>query len=141
MYFDGPGPSIEIPLHQDPCAPREARAALRALLSLWEDREQAADAELVVSELVSNVLTHTTALGVLRAWGTEVGLHVEVTDDDQHLPRLGQPAPGQVGGLGLHVVEQLSSAWGVAPSAHGKCVWADVPRRRPSRPVTGTGRC
>ena len=34
--------------------------------------------------------------------------------------------PERIGGLGLRIVDQLASAWGVAPFPGGKTVWATI---------------
>src|SRR4051794_39944379 len=102
-----PEENIEFALTRDPHAAREARAAVRELLPTHEDEQLVADAELVVSELVSNVLNHTADGGTLRAWRTGHGLHIEVADTELEVPTVAAPVPDRVGGLGMHVVDRL----------------------------------
>jgi anti-sigma regulatory factor (Ser/Thr protein kinase) len=132
MHDDAERPgAIEMPLPRDPLAPREARTALRVLVGPADGEQLVADAELVVSELVTNVLTHTVDGGMLRAWRTPLGLHIEVVDTEVLRPRLVPARTGLLGGHGMHVVDRLASSWGVVDEPPGKCVWAELPWRTP----------
>lgn len=129
MHDDDERPgAIEVLLPRDPLAPREARSALRVLVGPAADAQLVADAELVVSELVANVLTHTPDGGVLRAWRIPGGLHIEVVDAAAGRPRLSRPRADLLGGHGMHVVDRLATSWGVVDEPPGKCVWADLRR-------------
>jgi anti-sigma regulatory factor (Ser/Thr protein kinase) len=85
------------------------------------------DAVLVISELVTNALRHGLGDIVARTSFTDGGvLHLSVTDSARELPDLQPVDPSRVGGVGLHIVERLSSGWGVAPFPGGKTVWATM---------------
>lgn len=90
----------------------------------------AADAALVLSELVTNALRYgagdIVTLGSLDA--DEV--RVSVTDAGDDLPEMLPLVPGRIGGLGLHVVGRVAETWGVASFPGGKTVWATLRRRR-----------
>jgi anti-sigma regulatory factor (Ser/Thr protein kinase) len=78
------------------------------------------DVALLVTELVANGVRHGGA-GVesslqLLLKGTQPGLHVEVVNPDHHGnrgPQLRTADLGGGGGIGLNLVEQLASRWGV----------------------------
>jgi serine/threonine-protein kinase RsbW len=115
----------------------------RTLVEDLETRDVPADvvdeAEIVVSELVSNAIRHARPLtdGTLRVhWKVKAGVvEVEVTDGgSDSTPR---PAPRTVwaaSGRGLRIVRSLAHEWGVSEDRHGTTVWASVggPSRRRS---------
>jgi anti-sigma regulatory factor (Ser/Thr protein kinase) len=93
----------------------------------------ASDAALIVSELVTNSVLHADI-------DTHQTLSLELTTLNDHLriavidpgspllPRLLPLDPARPGGLGLRLVDQLSSAWGVERDADGTTrVWCDLP--------------
>jgi anti-sigma regulatory factor (Ser/Thr protein kinase) len=72
-----------------------------------------ADAEVLVSELVTNALVHGGGRIILRACLDEDRLLVEVIDQHSELKReLGRSGVEQAGGWGLGIVEDISSRWG-----------------------------
>jgi anti-sigma regulatory factor (Ser/Thr protein kinase) len=97
------------------------------------------EAEIVVSELVSNAIRHARPLsdGNLRVhWKVKAGVvEVEVTDGgSESSPR---PAPRTIwapSGRGLRIVRSLAHEWGVTEDRHGTTVWASLggPSRRRS---------
>ena len=78
---------------------------------------------VVVSELVTNAVVHAdTDLRVIARWdGDRVML--EVFDGSHGIPRV-LAEPPAVGGRGLYLVQQMTTAWGFEPSPDGKRVWA-----------------
>lgn len=97
------------------------------------------EAEIVVSELVSNSIRHARPLadGNLRVhWKVKSGVvEVEVTDGgSESTPR---PAPRTIwapSGRGLRIVRSLAHEWGVTEDRTGSTVWASLggPSRRRS---------
>jgi serine/threonine-protein kinase RsbW len=97
------------------------------------------EAEIVVSELVSNAIRHARPLsdGNLRVhWKVKAGVvEVEVTDGgSESSPR---PAPRTIwapSGRGLRIVRSLAHEWGVTEDRSGTTVWASLggPSRRRS---------
>ena len=86
-----------------------------------------ADAALVISELVTNALRHGLGEIVARATiGGDGHVDVSVTDAGAEQPVLQAVDPERVGGVGLHVVAQVSDEWGVAQFPGGKTVWAKI---------------
>lgn len=110
--------------------PRSVPAARRWLSEICR-RSRATprcdDAELVVTELMSNAIRHA---------GTPVEVEVEFTSTGALLltVRDGSTRPVQSrtaslmseGGRGLYLVDLLSDRWGVEADVHGKCVWAEL---------------
>ena len=82
---------------------------------------------LVISELVTNVVRHTscpTASVAVVVRGSAV--RIEVSDGDPGRPHVveGKLPPGH-GGLGLRIVDTMATRWGVDGHDHGKTVWAE----------------
>lgn len=105
-----------------PRARRFARTALREAVG----DDVAADAGLVVTELVTNALLHGGTPVVLRvhADGQRGAACVEVQDTGHRLPVRGRDAGDGLTGRGLDLVARLADGWGVESVADGKVVWA-----------------
>lgn len=121
--------------HSDLTAVAEVRGALREVLQgrSWGHRDQAAVAELLTSELVTNALVHTgrdarvTATFIPDRVSYETGrLRVEVRDFVARRPVLRKPGGDGTGGRGLLLVQALADAWGVRPQGSGKVVWFEL---------------
>ncbi len=114
-----------------------ARRETRSTLAAWQLAAVADAAELCVSELVTNAITHaqhpaaTFQLDLLRdgdrllvavsdADGSAVPQQCDAEDDDEH-------------GRGLMIVRALSAAWGVEHSRNslGKTVWCELETTAP----------
>ena len=107
-------------------APREARSALLPLFP--DDGAIADDVTLVASELVTNVVEHTDAGGLMEAWGDDP-IVLNVTDFDT-APPSPQAEADEHGGRGLHIIDDLADDWGTISHAHGKTVWATFDQER-----------
>ncbi|MFE3601995.1 SpoIIE family protein phosphatase [Streptomyces sp. NPDC059096] len=107
-----------------------ARRQLRDLLHDWADPEQVDAAELMVSEILTNVLVHTDgdALLVAEARGEHGArrLRIEVADTSDDLPHRRRPGELASSGRGLVLLELLADAWGVDPRGEGKCTWFEL---------------
>lgn len=85
---------------------------------------------LAGSELVTNAIRHAQTPFTVGVTLTEDRVHIAVTDasTDPAVPAtLDMNTPG---GLGMHVVARLASAWGTTPFPGGKTVWFETPRPR-----------
>jgi signal transduction histidine kinase len=84
---------------------------------------------LLASELVSNAVKHGGAESVgLRCAVAADHVRVEVRDNGPGFARrIVKPDPSGVGGWGLHLVDELSSRWGIV-GGEGARVWFEVAR-------------
>jgi anti-sigma regulatory factor (Ser/Thr protein kinase) len=123
---------LQIPLAPSADAPARARSEVTA----WLEQDAAPatlihDAQLLVSELVTNCVRHAdiSQRQPLRLTGSLRGatFRLEVHDDGIHGTVAGRPPrPDYAGGFGLDLVAQLSSAWGVERDAYGTTVWLEL---------------
>jgi serine/threonine-protein kinase RsbW len=116
----------------------EARRRVRQQLAHWRVSQETSDnAQLVVSELVTNALRHTASTSVgceLRVSGGL--LRVSVASDGAGPSRTPLRATEtDEGGRGLFLVCALAEGWGVRPreTGEGHVVWADLPIGRSQR--------
>lgn len=126
--------TFELRLEADDAAgARAARRFAADVIDRWAVRPGVADDVcLVVSELVTNALTHGRSDAVLRILHRDGFLRVEVLDDDTRLPAIAAPDRYSLSGRGLTLVASLATLWGAERTAYGKGVWAefDVSDRR-----------
>jgi anti-sigma regulatory factor (Ser/Thr protein kinase) len=86
---------------------------------------------LLVSELVTNAVTHAKTPCRVAAALKPRGLRVEVSDGSGHEPLLVPESTDVESGRGLLIVNELSAAWGWEFTAVGKVVWFELPMRAP----------
>ena len=84
---------------------------------------------LLASELVANAVKHARAeLVAIRFHVVPQHVRVEVVDEGPGFTPTGtEPVPGRIGGWGLHLVDELSSRWGVV-DGEGARVWFEIDR-------------
>jgi anti-sigma regulatory factor (Ser/Thr protein kinase) len=113
---------------------RRAPSSARAQLSESLDERLAApmvdDLRLLVSELVTNCVLHGGAGEgaeiTVRSRLRDGAVHTEVCHDGPGFcAPADEPDLGSPGGLGLFLVEQMASAWGIAERC-GTCVWFEL---------------
>ncbi len=127
--------SFDVAAH--PRSASEARRLTRERLAGWPvcaDTREAAD--LVVSELVTNAIVHTTSRRItceLRSVREGECLRIAVRDEGHSGsgPHPGEGRPAEEHGRGLLLVAALSTAWGAleAETGTGLTVWAELPAR------------
>jgi CheY-like chemotaxis protein len=123
--------TISARLPAAPQAASEARRLLRDIVA-EDDCGIIDNAELLVSELVTNSVVHASSSPTVDIQVTATSVRVEVRDDDPTLPEIHQPDPERTGGRGLFLVDQIASRWGVEPSGDGKVVWFELDRQKPA---------
>ena len=115
-----------------PRAPESAAASRRFLSEVLAPIADAIDldaAVLLTSELVNNAILHTSGprIKVEVIMGDD-SLHIGVIDGSPKSPLVLPARPGDVGGWGLRIVQQMSACWGVEEmESRQKCVWFRVP--------------
>jgi PAS domain S-box-containing protein len=116
--------SWEVPA--DPQAVREARDKATCQLATWGLEDAAFTTELIVSELVTNAITHAAGPISLRLVH-ERTLICEVSDTSNTSPHLRRARSTDEGGRGLFLVAQIAQRWGTRYTATGKTIWAEQP--------------
>ncbi|MFG3203677.1 SpoIIE family protein phosphatase [Streptomyces sp. NPDC048192] len=114
--------SWEVPA--DPRAVHEARDNAIRQLAAWGLEDIAFTTELIVSELVTNAITHACGPIGLRLI-RERTLICEVQDASNTSPHLRRARTTDEGGRGLFLVAQLAQRWGTRYTATGKTIWAE----------------
>jgi anti-sigma regulatory factor (Ser/Thr protein kinase) len=105
--------------YEFPCdkkSPGEARKAVLGTVGAWGlARETGETAELLVSELVTNAVTHAHGSETCRlvCEMTASGLRVTVFDQGTGVPVRRVSPDDATNGRGLFLVEALADAWGV----------------------------
>jgi CheY-like chemotaxis protein len=121
------GEIAAIHLPRDLLSPATARAFVAAWCAQWGCDGFVDNAELIVSELVSNAVTHAASACDLRLTRTGAGLRIEIEDSGSGSPNVVAPVDDDEHGRGLLIVSALSTAWGVeASSLDHKRIWADL---------------
>ncbi|MFK0152599.1 ATP-binding protein [Streptomyces sp. NPDC090499] len=115
----------------------DARVAVRALLAragYQPDHRPSQDAQLVVSELVTNAVRHAPGPGGLALEvSPDAGLlRIVVSDSSPRPPVLPAHDPGRVGGHGLHLVTRLCGRLNTVAQETGKLVVAHLRLRDPT---------
>jgi anti-sigma regulatory factor (Ser/Thr protein kinase) len=112
----------------------DARHHTRTVLGNWGLPAIIEDAEVIVSELITNALQASTddaSMIGLRLFADHDHLLIMVWDGSPQMPAVRHASPDDVDGRGLVIVEELSDACGAAPDGDGgKTVWARMPLNR-----------
>lgn len=118
-------------IHLEPsgAAPAQARRVVRKVLLDIVPADVTYTAELLVSELVTNAITHGTGIVTVSIDCAGHSLSVTVSDDEPTVPELQPERLMAVGGRGLRMIESLASSWGVTQrkDSPGKDVWFRLP--------------
>lgn len=118
----------EVQFEAIPAAVSVARRWLRQRLADWSpDGVEAA--QLVVSELVTNVVLHGVGPIGLALGPRAPGIVLEVADRSRAMPVMNRYGSGASTGRGLLLVDGVAKGWGVRACPNGKGVWAVVEDR------------
>lgn len=110
----------EFQLTPEPSSVAEAREHVRDALGDRTDLDTRQRAELVVSELVTNSIRHGPGKPITLRLATDGagGIAGEVEDQGDGVVAIrAQDVGTAVGGLGLPLVDELTSDWGVYPGS------------------------
>ncbi|MFD9127024.1 SpoIIE family protein phosphatase, partial [Kitasatospora sp. NPDC059571] len=121
---------------------QDARRFVDRLLTSWDLAALSDDAQLLVSEVVTNALIHAGSDVDLRMRAFSDHVRMEVRDFASQPPVPYPFAASDEGaaeaehGRGLFLVEALTRAWNSSPNGRGKTVWLEmaVPRGGTSTP-------
>lgn len=118
----------ELALGDEPDAVPRARRFTAGLLRGRVSADLVPDAELVVTELVTNALLHAGPPVRLRIRGLPgPGVRIEVADPSRTAPIRALATRDAMTGRGLALVEALGHRWGLEPApTGGKVVWCEL---------------
>ncbi|MFD5234244.1 ATP-binding protein [Streptomyces qaidamensis] len=119
----------------EPAEVAALRRIMRLHLGIWGLQHLADEAQLCVSELVSNVITHvgpgTPATLAVSLRGTH--LRIEVHDPDTRaLPALRDATTESEEGRGMALVDAVADRWGVLLRPDRKVTWCELTTRLPT---------
>ncbi|HTL85903.1 MAG TPA: ATP-binding protein [Acidimicrobiia bacterium] len=115
--------SLDLP--PDHTAAARAREFVARMLHAWGCDGIVADAELLVSELVTNAILHARSTATVSI-ERDPALRVSVCDHSTAVPRVRNYGPTAVTGRGMLLVDRIARRWGVEISGNGKCVWFEI---------------
>lgn len=104
----------------------DCRRRVRGQLERWGLDSHAFTAEMVVSELVTNVIRHATGTATVRLIRDQA-LTLEVSDEATTAPHLRHARIQDEDGRGLLIVAALTDRWGTRYTEEGKTVWTEEP--------------
>lgn len=108
-----------------------ARRFIRDVLRLQDgvDDDTVETAMLLVSEVVTNALLHTSGPAELQVEVLDGTFRVRVADSSATRPVPVEPNVDEGGGFGLWMLDELSAGWGVdfEDGKSGKTVWFTMP--------------
>lgn len=120
----------EVALPYAPESVATARRFVESKLREWKLDRLVDDALLVISELVTNAITHAASSCRVRLSISSSTLRIDVVDGGTGTPEPRPPSESQEHGRGLHMVDAVTSAWGLEEvPGEGKLVWAELARR------------
>ena len=124
--------SVRVP-HEQASAPQVRLRLAAALDAARVIGQEADDALLIMSELITNAVRHARPLpsgGLTVSWAispTRIG--ISVTDGGSATaPKATAATISAIGGRGLHIVHFLASTWDVNRSEDDTTVWAVITR-------------
>jgi anti-sigma regulatory factor (Ser/Thr protein kinase) len=108
-------------------APGEARHAVARFLARADVPQLIDDAQLLVSELVTNAVRHARGPIAVHAHIRDGFLHLEVGDSQPELlPELRQARLDDEAGRGIDLVDKVAARWGWRVTDRSKVVWFDL---------------
>ncbi|MCX5056804.1 MULTISPECIES: ATP-binding protein [unclassified Streptomyces] len=120
-----------LPFEAAPAEVGLLRKAAVTQLSRWGMPVAADEAELLVTELATNVVKHVgegAPASLILEWRGE-RLRLEVHDKSRAVPSLATADCATECGRGLHLLAALAVDWGTVLTAAGKAVWCEIPIR------------
>lgn len=127
LVLNDPLAEVRVTLTAEGGSCARARQVVREAAASWGLSEDLADdAQLIVTELVSNGIDHGEGLITLTVSRRADGMLVEVHDESAKQPLVRPVDPSSARGRGMQLVQALSKRWGTTPDGRGKVVWAEL---------------
>lgn len=127
LVLNDPLAEVRVTLTADGGSCARARQVVREAAVTWGLSEDLTDdAQLVVTELVSNGIDHGEGPLTLTVTRKSAGMLVEVHDRSPNQPQVRPVDPSSARGRGMQLVQALSVRWGTTPETPGKVVWAEL---------------
>ncbi|MFJ4812259.1 ATP-binding protein [Streptomyces longwoodensis] len=118
-----------LPFRAAPAEVPLLRKAATRQLADWGLLATAVEAELLVTELATNVVKHVgegaPATLVLECRGER--LRLEVHDTSSVMPLVRTPQCDEECGRGLHLLASMVVDWGAVTTTAGKAIWCEIP--------------
>jgi hypothetical protein len=114
-------------------APRAARDFLRETLATQNLDGCGEVAELLTTELVTNVVDHVGCAPTVRVHAPEGCIRVEVDDTSTEAPAVQRQDAPSSRGNGMRLVDGLATRWGVEVRPGGKTVWFELDVSAPTQ--------
>lgn len=121
----------ELVLDHDVAAPRAARRFVASVLDEWGVQAEPCERSLLmVSELISNAVLHGGRGPIRLVLGDQApgdaAIRIEVYNDGEGQAVMRQVQADELSGRGLHLIDDLASAWGTTSGGGQTLVWFDV---------------
>ncbi|MFF9015188.1 ATP-binding protein [Streptomyces sp. NPDC014870] len=126
-----------MPFKAEPAELAILRRQVRSALGRWGIEPAAKEeAELVVTELATNVIKHVGggAVATLVLEALDTALRVEIHDESSVAPVISGVDDHSECGRGLHLLAGMSMGWGTLVTVSGKAVWCELA-------LTPSGQC
>ncbi|HEY0639003.1 MAG TPA: ATP-binding protein [Pseudonocardiaceae bacterium] len=118
-------------------APRAARHLVKHLLEVWNSGHSVTDAQLLVTELVSNAVDHAGGEASLSLQLTlsDGWLRISLADGSSIRPIVRELDHTSPRGRGMQLVAAIAGRWGCEDHEGGKRVWFELgpPGQRATR--------
>ncbi len=121
---------VELPA--DVSSPRAARQVVASLLPAWGHHCLVDDAVLLVSELVTNALSHARGQESyeLELTARADAVRIALADGSTVRPIVAELDDDRPSGRGIRIIEHLASRWGAEDHEGGKKVWLELTSAR-----------
>lgn len=113
--------------------PAAARQVVAAVLPMWDLDYLCADAQLIVSELVTNAYQHAPGSNSfeLELVGSSARLRIALADSSAVRPVIAELDETRPTGRGMRIVAALATEWGAEDHHGGKRVWVNLALQPP----------
>lgn len=106
--------------------PRVRAAVVDQLRPIVEDENEIGLVALLLTELLSNALRHSSQPVMTSVVWSPAKIHVEVCDDNPATPIVVENNHDEPAGRGMKLVSTLANRWGWNRLDSGKCVWFEI---------------